>query len=1416
MKRTVELVAFLAMFLPASFLAAQEAWEFKPQLRYVAGTSATQMVFEAYIEAEATNSAAPSLYFSGATFALLFDSSLSDDALTALLETYTASETDLENNVESGGFNLVEGGAIFITILRAPSNPPAQARSCTPSSGSCEIIIGTFTIPSIVPGTTLSVAIGRYDSVSEATPATVTNPAVAEFAPQGFSGASVVITDTPLAFPPPAPTVSMSAAVTAVDESAVATIALGISPAAGSNLTLNYAIAADTDVTTADAVAADYVDANTGSIMILAGNGVANIEITATDDNLAELAEVFVVTLSSVTAADGATVVLGTGVMNTVTIAASDPPEVTLAGPAEELRGNTATYTVNLSTEPTADVVMTYAITGTATAGTHYGDPASGTATVDTGASTVTIPSGSTSGTFAIMTTIAGAGNDITVTLSSPTGGGGETPTLGVGVAVTTDISDAIAISVPASLSLAEGESGSLVVTAASAVGADTTVSYTVTAGTAEEPADHDAVSGSVVISMSGTSASISITAAQDSLFEIAETFTVRLDSATSAADDVAVSSGAATTTVTIVEDVSDAIVVSLAGDGAVREGGTATYEVTLTGGTSTAGVMVPYVLSGGATPGADYTAPSGSLTIGIGDASGTISIMTADDGPGDDGEMLTVTLGQPTGGGGPGTSLTVDGTADSVTTMITEGISVSIGTPVRTTVGEGSTVMFPVTVSDRVPPGESITVSYMIDGGDASDYMGGLEGTIVILPADSIDGVSIEVLVLENPDVGEETFIVTLVAVTAGDATISSSKNSSPQVTIAALTVHLAGPGEVAEGEIAIYTVTLTGDTSTQNVMVPYVLTGTATDGGIDYTAPSPRSLTIPLGTSSGMISIETIDDAPTVDEGETLIVTLGTPTGGGVSVGVNDAAQETETVITEGDPEKALQYSLAGFMRSTASGTVEVIGDRFRARAAAGGASSFTLGGRDVSSLLSFEEGADTYQTLTGLAGRFGVDTPSGPLSMMGSAATDGLDLDIGGMGALASTAQSWLDLSEMSLQELLAQSSFEMSLDEGRGGAGPGSWGFWGRGGYSGFEGSPEDDFSMDGTVYSGMAGVDYQWNDLLVGLSVGHSNGEIDYEGAGGGEIEANLTSIHPYVQWSPDGKGESVVWGMLGFGWGDAEIMGRGETDLEMHMVSIGLRQEVYNTGEMDVSVNSDAFYVSSETDAADGVADAVDADTMRLRVAVEVGRTWEQAAGSSITTSLELGGRFDGGDAEEGAGAELGGEIGYENLPGGVDVSARGRYLVAHSESDFEEWAASVEVSLSPGGPGGRGLQFSLIPKWGSAASRVDSMWQGTSALESDGSARGSGSGSGLSPDSLDMEVGYGMSLRSRAGVLTPFGELGLADSDSRRARLGLRLGLLDGSGQETVRMELSGEHSARGNDTEPDQQVGLTGEFRF
>jgi len=85
---------------------------------------------------------------------------------------------------------------------------------------------------------------------------------------------------------------------------------------------------------------------------------------------------------------------------------------------------------------------------------------------------------------------------------------------------------------------------------------------------------------------------------------------------------------------------------------------------------------------------------------------------------------------------------------------------------------------------------------------------------------------------------------------------------------------------------------------------------------------------------------------------------------------------------------------------------------------------------------------------------------------------------------------------------------------------------------------------------------------------------------------------------------------------------------------------------------------------------------------------------------------FEIGGRRDGGKAETGVGAELGGGVEYAHTNLGLGIEARGRYLLAHQKSAFDEWGASLTLKLDPG-EAKRGLWLALAPVWGAEASQV-------------------------------------------------------------------------------------------------------------
>ena len=401
-----------------------------------------------------------------------------------------------------------------------------------------------------------------------------------------------------------------------------------------------------------------------------------------------------------------------------------------------------------------------------------------------------------------------------------------------------------------------------------------------------------------------------------------------------------------------------------------------------------------------------------------------------------------------------------------------------------------------------------------------------------------------------------------------------------------------------------------------------------------------------------------------------------------------------------------------------------------------------------------------------------------------------------------------------------EVLAQSAFEMPLRRAANVADPGApgepaaqadaaaWTLWGRGTASGFDGKPKADFSMDGDVFTGYLGLDYRLQpNVLLGLAVAHSQGDVDYETTDvtKGEVDITLTSILPYAHWSPrPGLG---VWGLFGAGWGDLRLRdeaGKVKTDLEMLMGAVGARQEVLTWRRIDVALKADAFLTELEAGADDRLPKTA-GDAQRLRLMVEGRTAWAMSEDSHLTPLFEIGGRWDGGKAETGVGAEMGGGVEYAHTKLGLGIEARGRYLLAHQKSAFDEWGASLTLKLDPG-EAKRGLWLALAPVWGAEASQVEQMWGSADVLQA---GADSATPPGLSPAQVEFDIGYGLVTYEGTGLLTTYGGVSMAGPQSHGYRLGGRIEL-----GEWIDLSVEGERTTQGGGAE--HQVGLYGHLAW
>ena len=479
----------------------------------------------------------------------------------------------------------------------------------------------------------------------------------------------------------------------------------------------------------------------------------------------------------------------------------------------------------------------------------------------------------------------------------------------------------------------------------------------------------------------------------------------------------------------------------------------------------------------------------------------------------------------------------------------------------------------------------------------------------------------------------------------------------------------------------------------------------------------------------------------------------------------------------------------------RGAARAAVDAIGGRYRARSSAS-PSSFVLAGRDLRSLRP-ASGAGLDRTGPGPAARvaeavtglFGVEVEPGPATK--PAAAPRLPQGAGRNDAGAQAGLGWRGLTP---RGLLDGSSFTMRLSDGAPAPGAGGLSVWGEGAFNRFE-SSSDGLSLDGDVASFHLGADYLHDRWLFGLAVGQNRGEADFRdsaaaGRAGGEgtVEIDLTNVLPYLQWSPDGRGESVVWGTVGIGSGEAKLKRKahddGTGDLDTFMIAGGARMPLaWQAAGWGAAIEADGLRVSSKTGvlkAADGTVQAAAGDkarSMRLRGGVELTKTRELPNGAA-DMKLELAGRLDDsyltrdaeGSEKPSLGVEVGGSVDF-TASSGLTAGLRGRYLAARTATGVEEWGVSARVAYAPPAPG-RGLGFSVAPAWGDAGSEIDSMRSSERWLDKVGSTGGARP-DGWMPTGARVRVDYGMTLRGRRTSMTPWTEAGLEDGGVERMRVG-------------------------------------------
>ena len=355
-----------------------------------------------------------------------------------------------------------------------------------------------------------------------------------------------------------------------------------------------------------------------------------------------------------------------------------------------------------------------------------------------------------------------------------------------------------------------------------------------------------------------------------------------------------------------------------------------------------------------------------------------------------------------------------------------------------------------------------------------------------------------------------------------------------------------------------------------------------------------------------------------------------------------------------------------------------------------------------------------------------------------------------------------------------DILTGSAFELNRETRRGGV----LSLWSRGAQSSFHGR-EGALALNGQVRTTMFGADYATGRMVTGLSLARSMSLGGYQAEATGEVQSAVTGLYPWLGYQLSDR--VSVWGVAGYGSGALLLTpGSGaalESDLSMAMAAGGTRGELLagGAGGFALAFKADALWVGTSIDGTDGPQGrlkATGAAVTRFRTGLEGSRDYTLGSALSLRPLVEVGLRHDGGDAETGAGMDVGGGVTVSAPAAGLSVDVRVPMLLVHQAEGFSDRGMSMTLSYNPRPSTPLGFAAQVAPSWGGQA------MGGAEALWGRETMAGMANGAVAAGNRLDGEVGYGLPLGSRF-VGTP--RVGLTTSEYGRAyRLGYGMTLLE------------------------------------
>ncbi|WP_419167519.1 Calx-beta domain-containing protein [Candidatus Palauibacter sp.] len=561
-------------------------------------------------------------------------------------------------------------------------------------------------------------------------------------------------------------------------------------------------------------------------------------------------------------------------------------------------------------------------------------------------------------------------------------------------------------------------------------------------------------------------------------------------------------------------------------------------------------------------------------------------------------------------------------------------------------------------------------------------------------------------------------------------------AKPVTPVVTVEALETT------VTEGEAARFAVRAAPAAESALTVIVGVI------GTNDVLAGTPGpTVTIEAGQDSAILMVATEDDD--VDEGIVAgMVTAEILAGAGYELGTPASA-----TVTVQDDDEVVPLDLSGWLARVGRTTSDQVVETVRGRMTRGpGGTRMVIGGWD----------------LEGLGDHYSIK-PSDRLAMWSRG-----ERPLG----------RWPN-GETTLRDLFGRSSFSAS---GQLEGGDGYWSVWGRGARTHFSGGVGD-ASVDGEMNGFMGGFDLARGRWLGGVVLSHNraDGTLGEAGPRSREVGTILTGVYPWARYSV--TDQLSVWAMLGYAGGSLSLDGGSDSDpnANLAMAALGWRGDVVGTSGEDgfaLALTSDA--VMSRTTGGDETIGDHEGTANRARMLVE-GSHGFRVGSATLEPLAEVGVRGDMGDAETGAGMEMGGGLSVTIPSLGLTLQGRARGLVAHEDDTYREWGGSAVLRVQPD-PSGRGLSLRVAPAWGYADGGAARLFE-----RRDMSGIASGRAMGLSAAGrMEAEVGYGVPLGGL--IAMPYGGL---MGEARRVGLALRTESLfdlrfeglDGYGRRALRL---------------------------